>query len=497
MLNTSKKAVFFINRDLHSFEKKELTLSLSKNVCYFEKIFKDDVMFRKRFIEKSGCLLFMDGLIKVEIINEAIIKPLLLTQKESWESGLNVFANEVKQTKNVKEMISALLYGDSVLLTENSQTALILGTKGWRTRGISEPQNEQIAEGPREGFDEAVMFNAAMLRRKIATPDLCVKAVNIGRKTDTKVFIFYLRSLVNKKTLGGVLSKLKTIDIDAVLDTNFLNELINPNRLSVFKTAGTTERPDVVAARLLEGRIAIIADGSPVALTLPYIYCENFQSDEDYYTNYTVAVIGRVLRYFCFWLAITLPAVYITLINFNPEFLPLRLLCAITYSRQNVPFSSFFEMFLLIFVFEILKETGARMLQNQGGALSIVGGLVIGQAAVEAQFVSAPAVIIGALCAVAGICVPRLRGAVFYFKILFLALASICGIFGFFAGITLFYIHLFTLKSFGVYYTAPSVIFTKQSVKDTFWRAPFFEMFTRPPYFTKNRTRFKYVNKKR
>ena len=494
MLNTSKKAVFFINRELSCFNKKELLTNLYKNVCYFEKIFKDDVMFRKRFVEKRGCLLFMDGMVNNELINEAIIKPLVLCQ--NFENGQNVFTNELKSTKNVKEMVSALLYGDSVLLLENSQTALILGTKGWRTRGISEPLNEQIAEGPREGFDEAIMFNAAMLRRKIATPDLCIKAINIGRKTNTQVFIFYLRSLVYKKTLSGVLAKLKTIDIDAVLDTNYLNELINPNKLSFFKTAGTTERPDIVAARILEGRIAVMVDGSPVCLTIPYIYCENFQSDEDYYTNFTVAVIGRVLRYFCFWLSLTLPALYIVLINYNPEFLPLRLLCAISFARSQVPFSSFFEMFLLIFVFEILKETGARMLQNQGGALSIVGGLVIGQAAVEANFVSAPAVIIGALCAVAGICVPRLRGAVFYFRVLFLALASIFGLFGFFIGITVFYIHLFTLKSFGVYYTAPSVIFSAQSVKDTFWRAPFFEMFTRPAYFTKNRTRFKYENKK-
>ena len=330
MLNNSKKAVFFINRNLQSFEKKELVTNLYKNVCYFEKIFKDDVMFRKRFIEKRGCLLFMDGMVNNELINEAIIKPLVLC--DNLESGLKVFTNELKSTKNVKEMVSALLYGDSVLLLENSQTALILGTKGWRTRGISEPQNEQIAEGPREGFDEAVMFNAAMLRRKIATPDLCIKSTNIGRKTDTKVFVFYLRSLVNKKTLSSVLAKLKTIDIDAVLDTNYLNELINPNRFSPFKTAGTTERPDIAAARILEGRIGIMVDGSPVCLTIPYIYCENFQSDEDYYTNYTVAVIGRVIRYFCFWLSITLPALYIVLINYNPEFLPIRLLCAISFS---------------------------------------------------------------------------------------------------------------------------------------------------------------------
>lgn len=484
--------MLFINRNLHYFEKKELFSTLSKNVCYFQKIFKDDAMFRVRFIEKKGCLLFMDGMVNNQLITEAIVKPLILNETEE-----KIFANEVTKTKNVKEMLSALLYGDSVLLLENSKTALVLGTKGWRTRGISEPQNEQIAEGPREGFDEAVMFNAAMLRRKIATPDLCIKSVNIGRKTDTKVFVFYLHSLVNKKTLQKVLCQLKKIDIDAVLDTNYLNELINPNRFSLFKTAGSTERPDIVAARILEGRIAVMADGSPVALTIPYIYCENFQSDEDYYTNYTVAVIGRVIRYFCFWLSITLPALYITLINYHPEFLPLRLLCAISFSRASVPFSSFFEMFLLVFVFEVLKETGARMLQNQGGALSIVGGLVIGQAAVEAKFVSAPAVIIGALCAVAGICVPRLRGAVFYFKLLFLALSSFFGLFGFFVGVTVFYVHLFTLKSFGVYYTAPSLIFKNQSVKDTFWRAPFFEMFTRPPYFTKNQTRFKYVNKKR
>ena len=491
-----------MDRNLSNFKDKYLSGNLEKDITLFKNIFLNDAMFRTRNITAICSLLFMDGMVNAEIINEAIIKPLALIDTSSNQSVSSlisesiVFANEVKKSGDIAELLSAILYGDSVLLSENTKTALILNTKGWRSRGINEPPNEQVIKGPREGFDEAVMFNAAMLRRRLATPDLKIETLSVGRKSDTKIFVCYMDSIVNKKTLFSVVKKIKEIDIDCVLDSNYINELINDNKFSLFKTTGSTERPDIVAARLLEGRIAILVDGTPVALTIPYLFTENFQADDDYYTNFSVAAIGRVLRYICFYVAIALPAVYIALSVFHPALLPTALLNTIAVSRSGVPFSSFTETLLLIIIFEMLKETGLRMQQNMGHALSIVGGLVVGQAAVEARIVSAPVLIITALCGIAGLMVPRLTGAVFYGKLFLLLCASVFGLYGFFIALILLHIHLYSLNSFGVDYVSPSLEFTKQSVKDTILRAPWYKMITRPFSLTKNKIRQKRKLKK-
>lgn len=493
-----------MNRELGSFKEKYLSGSLKEDIALFKEIFLNDAMFRTRDITARAdkktfcCLLFMDGMVNASIINEAIIKPLAVIDiKDSDELSeligeRVVFANEVKSTENIADILSAVLYGDSVLLIENSKRALILNTKGWRARGIKEPPNEQVSQGPREGFDEALMFNAATLRRRLATPDLKIEMISVGRKTDTKIFICYMDSIVNKQTLRRVVKKIKAIEIDGILDSNYINELVNDNKYSLFKTVGATERPDTVAARLLEGRIAVMVDGTPVVLTIPYFFTENFQADDDYYTNFTVAAIGRVLRYICFYVAIALPAIYMALSVFHPELLPTAFLNTIAVSRSGVPFSSFSEVMLLIIIFEMLKETGLRMQQNLGHALSIVGGLVVGQAAVEARIVSAPVLIITALCGIAGLMVPRLKGAVFYCKLFLTVLSSVFGLYGFFAGLVLIHVHLYSLNSFGVDYVSPSLEFTSQSLKDTLFRVPWGKMKTRPTALTKNITRLKF-----
>lgn len=497
-----------MDRNLSNFKDKYISGNLKEDKALFKEIFLNDAMFRTRNITAKAdkctfcSLLFMDGMVNAEIINEAIIKPLALIDtslKQSISSLISesiVFANEVTKSGNIAKLLSAILYGDSVLLIDNSNSALILNTKGWRTRGISEPPNEQVIKGPREGFDEALMFNAATLRRRLATPDLKIEMLSLGRKSDTKIFVCYMDSIVNKETLKVVSEKIKNIDIDCLLDSNYINELINDNKYSLFKTMGSTERPDIVAARLLEGRIAILVDGTPVALTIPYLFTENFQADDDYYTNFSVAAIGRALRYICFYVAIALPAIYIALSVFHPYLLPTHLLNTIAVSRSGVPFSSFTETLLLIIIFEMLKEAGLRMQQNMGHALSIVGGLVVGQAAVEARIVSAPVLIITALCGIAGLMVPRLSGAVFYAKLFLLILSSVFGLYGFFIGLVLLHIHLYSLSSFGVDYVSPSLELTKQSIKDTFFRSSWKNMITRPASLTKNKIRQKTEVKK-
>lgn len=310
----------------------------------------------------------------------------------------------------------------------------------------------------------------------------------IGRRSDTIVFICYLDSLADEGTVSELKRRLSKIDIDGILDTNYIAEFIRDRPHSIFKTSGTTERPDTVAARLLEGRIAVIADGTPVVLTLPYLFSENFQSDEDYYLNYTVASVGRLLRYICFFLSVSIPAAFVAAVTYHKELLPTSLAITVTQLRGGVPFPAFVECILLIFVFEILKETGVRMPQSLGHALSIVGGLVVGQAAVEARIISAPMLIIVALSGISGLMIPRLKSAVFYCRIIFVCLAALFGLYGYIAGFTLMVIHILGLSSLGVSSTVSLDVADRRTLKDTLWRTSWRNMRTRP-LFCRNSVR--------
>ena len=451
-----------MERELQNFKNVKIFNSIDENINLFNEIFKNDAAMRSRevvFGDKSSyraVLYFVDSMINSDTITDAVIRPLLTSKYEKVNNIAEfvekqvIFADEIKKSSDLGEMLSSLLYGDTVLIFDGCDNALIINTKGWRSRGVDEPKDERVLEGPREGFDEALMRNHTQLRRKLPTPDLCIELVKLGRKTDTKVFICYIESLVNRRVLNIIKERLNKIDIDGVLDSNYISELISKDKLSLFKTIGKTQKPDVVAAKLLEGRVALMVDGTPTVLTAPYFFLENFQSDDDYYQNYLSAAIGRVLRYICFYTTICLPAIFLAFVVYNPHLLPLSFLQSIIRSRLNVPFSTFGECFILIILFEILKETGVRMQQSVGHALSIVGGLVVGQAAVEAGIISAPILIVTALSGITGLIVPKLKASVFYFKLFFVVLSGILGLFGFFIGMVFLHIHLYSLESFEI-----------------------------------------------
>ena len=487
------------------YENIKLTGRLESDMAFFKEIFKKDAVLRIKQIRVRGiysydCALFyMDGMVNSELVNESVVRPLLLVESERREDSLAgyiceqvLFASENKITDNTADMLRAVLYGDTLLLIDGSAQAITVNTKGWKTRGISEPENERILEGPREGFNEAALLNLALIRRKLLTPDFSTEMIRVGRRSETLVFFCYLDSLVDKKTLFELKKRISKIDIDGILDTNYITEQIRDNKGSVFKTAGTTERPDVVAARLLEGRVALLVDGTPMVLTVPYLFSESFQSDEDYYLNFKVSLIGRALRYICFFLSISIPSVFIAATVFHKELLPTSLALSVTQLRGGVPFPAVAECILLIFIFEILKETGVRMAQSLGHALSIVGGLVVGQAAVEARIISAPMLIVAALSGIAGLIVPRLKGAVFYMRLILVLAAAFFGLYGYIAGITVMVIKILSLSSFGISSTVSLSHADYQGLKDTLWRAPWRRMKKRP-LFNRNKVRMEEI----
>ena len=356
-------------------------------------------------------------------------------------------------------------------------------------RSIAEPESERVIHGPREGFNESILVNLTMLRRKLRTPDLKIHFLTFGRRTQTKACVCYLDSIVNRNVLNDLQKRLDKIDIDGTLDTEYITELIRDKPMSAAKTVGTTERPDVVAGKLLEGRIALFLDGTPQVLTVPYLFIENFQSDEDYYVNFYYASIGRILRIISFIVATGMPALYVAVTTFDPEILPTTLLISVSQARDGVPFPTVLEIVMMLVVFEMLNETGSRIPGLMGQTLSIVGALVIGQAAVTAKIVSAPIIIIVGIAGITGLMVPRIRGFEILVQFIMLGMVSSLGLYGFLFGYIGLLIHLYNLDSFGIPIMANNDLRNLQEYKDTYIRAPWWKMIKRPKKLSSDITR--------
>lgn len=463
----------------------KLTNSLETNIKLVKGIFNnDDTLIVRRFDNQQNndikcCILFIEGMINNEIINENIIKPFVLSAFINTKNNIIdsimyhvIVSNNIEKTSEVDKLIEAILYGDTVLFLEGTAEALTISTKGWQTRAIEEPESEKIIRGPREGFTESLIMNLSMIRRKLLTPDLKFSFRVIGVQSRTKICLCYIEGIANDKILNELNKRLDGIDIDGIIGSGYIQELIKDSPFSPFKTIGSTEGPDIIAAKLLEGRIVIIVDGTPVALSVPHIFIEYFQANEDYYINFYFSSIGRLLRILSFIISISLPAVFVALTTFHQEMLPTPLIMSISAARQGVPFPAAIEALALLVTFEILRETGTRMPTQIGQALSIVGALVLGQAAVEARFVSAPMVIVVALTGITGLAIPRLKGASIVIRLIFLSFASIIGLYGYIFGVTGLLIHLFEMRSFGVPYMLSLMTLNPQDLKDTAIRAP-------------------------
>ncbi|HWR19725.1 MAG TPA: spore germination protein, partial [Clostridia bacterium] len=443
--------------------------------------------------------IYNDGMVDSMLMSQTIINPLISTKIDS-KGGASladellmhvVHANEAEKTRELKCAIDAITYGDTVLIIDGCKDVLVLNTKGFSTRSITEPDNEKTLTGPREGFNECVMANLSLIRRKLRTPALKIKHLSIGKRSNTSVYVCYLEGITDKKVLQEVYKRLEKIDIDAILDSNYITELIRDKPWSPFRSIGYTEKPDVVVGKILEGRVAIFVDGTCNVLTVPYLFVENFQSCEDYYLSFFYTSLSRLLRIIGFVLTVITPGFYIAIVAFHREMLPQSLLVNIASERMSVPLPAALEAFVMLAVFDILRETGVRMPSNIGQALSIVGALVIGQAAVEAKLVASPMIIVVGLTGITNLLVPKLNAPIIYLRLALLTLSSMFGLTGFVIGVLLFTIHILNLQSFGALQVENLKSFRFQNIKDSMFRAPWWEMLTRPRALTKIRTRMK------
>ncbi len=475
-----------------SLEGLSLSESLEDNISLIKQLFinVDTVQVRRMENEKDNrlkfALIFSDGVVDKSFISEYVVLPLITFTPSSTGSTLESLSSQVlracetEQPQDVKAIVEAVSYGETVLFAEGEATAMVINTKSFETRTVAEPDSERSLTGPREGFTESLMTNLSLIRRKVRTNELKMKMRVFGRRTQTKACICYMEGLVNQSILKELERRLDGIDMDGVLDPNYLAEMMVDTKLPLFRTTGYTERPDTVIGKLLEGRIALFVDGSPVALTLPHLFIEFFQSSEDYYMNHYYTSFSRLLRILGFILTLLVPGLYIAVVAFHHEMLPTQLLINIAAERASVPLPAALEAFLMLIVFDLLRETGVRMPGNVGQALSIVGALVIGQAAVEAKMVAAPMIIVVALTGICNLLVPKIGAPTIYIRLVLLLLASTFGFYGLVLGVAVLLIHIINLRSFGISVLTLTGDLSKQETKDTWVREPWPVMILRP-----------------
>lgn len=488
------------NNEKQTTSQPKLSKHLKDNLDIFKNILglSTDIIYREfSFGSKkqiNAAIIYLEGMTEKSSINEDIIKPLMYDSRlyeleDELESGnINAIKSNilcvgnVKQASIVSKLIDACLSGDTVFLIDGSSEALIISSKGWETRSIEEPKTEVVVRGPREGFSESIATNMTLIRRKIKNPNLTFETMEIGTQTRTNVCVVYLKKVVNPKLIKEIKERLSRIKTDAILESGYIEQFIEDAPYSIFPTIGNSEKPDTTAAKILEGRAAILVDGTPFVLTVPMLFIEGFQSAEDYYSRTYFSSFIRILRFLSFLISILAPATYVMLSTFHQELIPTTLLFTIAAGHEGVPFPAVMEAGLMIITFEILREAGVRLPRPVGQAVSIVGALVIGQAAVSAGLVGGIMVIVVALTAVSSFIVPVYTDAGSILRIVFLVLAGSFGIFGVGIGLLMVLVHIVSLRSFGTPYLAPLAPMNKEGLKDTFVRKPLWSMNTRPKF---------------
>ena len=439
-------------------------------------------------------IFYTDGLVDNIIIQNYILRILMLDirdvhLKKNVESNiLKLLKNcvlpngEIENVEKAETFFRHLLSGDTILLLDGYAHGYIIDSRGWKDRGIQEADTQTVVRGPKDSFSETLLTYMALIRRRIKDTNLWMERTQIGRRTKTDVTIAYIKDIANDDIVQEVRNRLNNIDIDGILESGNIEELIQDQALTSFPTIFNTERPDTVAGGLLEGRIAIIVDGTPFVLLVPAIFFQFLKISEDYYQRFDISTLIRILRYICFIVALLTPSIYIAITTFHQEMLPTPLLISIASQREGVPFSTFIEVLLMEITFEILREAGLRMPRVIGPAISFVGALILGEAAVQAGIISATIIIVVSLTAISSFVIPsyNMSAAVRILRFIFMILATTLGLYGVSLGLIALILHLCSLRSFGVPYMSPIAPYNSTDQKDTIFRFPLWKLNTRP-----------------
>ncbi len=469
-----------------------------KNLEYLQsRLSAEDVVYHNFDTEKaSGTAIYIDPICDKNALGELVLKPL---ESSTFDlSALNekqLPSPNTKSAKDLSEAITNILNGYCALLIKDVNQILLVDIANFTTRTVTEPPTSAVVKGPREGFTEDLKTNISLLRRKLKTEKLNIKYLECGKYSRTKIAVCYLKGVCEESIVKKVIKRINSLQIDGICDSSYIaNELIE-HKKSLFKQVGNTEKPDILSAKMLEGRVAVIVDGSPIALTVPFLFIEDFQSSEDYFKPIYRSNMQRCVRLISIILAIYLPAIFVSAQLFHLQLIPLNFLLTIVSSIKGIPLSPSLEMFFTLLIFEILNEASVRMPKYLGMALSVVGALVLGETAVRAGIVSSPTILIMALSGICLYTVPELVDTMSFLRFALLIIAGSSGGYGIILFSAFIFIYLCSLENFDVPYLAPFGPFVKQDLKDSVYIEFFQNLKTRPiSLHSRNKIRLKINN---
>jgi spore germination protein KA len=477
---------------------KKITSKLEDTIDFVYNLLgeNDDFVVRRFHIfgNYPAAMMYFSNFVDQAIINSDILKPMMYLPEYLQGKEINPFQlqevilkealyhSEGKVELKLSNLVEAILSGETVVVVQGLPSAFRVSTRKVEKRSIEQPQTEQVIRGSREGFIEQLGTNITLLRYRLPTPNFRVKSMKIGRLTKSKVAICYLEGVVNPSLVQEVKNRLSTIDIDGVLDSGYLEQFIEDHHFSPFPQVQNTERPDKAIAQLIEGRVVILVDGSPLALIVPAVFSQFYQTMDDYSERFLMSSLVRLIRLVALVFSLIFPSLYVSVISFNPELIPTEFAVAVAGGRAGVPFPAITEVLVMEIFMEVLREATLRLPQQVGGALSIVGVLVVGQAAVAAGFASPITVVVIALTTIGSFATPAYNAAIALRMLRFplIILAGIFGLYGVMIGLILIVNHMLSLKSFGVPYMSPIVPGSFPGMKDTVIRAPLWWMPRRP-----------------
>ncbi len=479
-----------ISQREHDVKQIALSTSLEENLKTFDEITgysydMNQIRFTVGENEIPAAVLYVDGMVDsqavenlLKVLKIDIFKPLQLghvTKKEIFEVVKVKILNssEIKEADNMDLLFDAISHGETAVLFDGTDKALLCETRGFESRSITEPEGEVVIRGPRDGFVENLRTNTSLLRRRIHTPNLWIESIVVGSLTRTEVAFSYIKGLIGEEVLEELRSRLERIDTDSILGAGTVEEFIEDMPYSPISTIFRTERPDRVTNAVLEGRAAIFIDGTPFVLIVPAGFAMDLHAPDDYFEVFPVGSFIRALRFVSFVASIFLPGFYVAVLNFHPELLPTALLLRIQATREGVPFPVVVEILMMEAAFEVLREAGLRLPKAIGSAISIVGALILGDAAIRAGIVSPGVVIIVAFTAIASFTTPSfglaLGARLLRFAVILLG--SIMGLLGIQFGFIALVIHMVSLRSFGYPYFAPFGPFIWSDMKDSIFRS--------------------------
>ena len=438
-----------------------------------ESLTSEDISFLElKCGESDAVIVFANELVDKNAIGKLILEPATkIKGKFTAETAEKTFLSPEKEKINtITEVVDAVCQGETVIIIDGINFAFSFGLKMFNQRAISEPPTSTVIKGPREGFVENLPVNISLMRRRIKSNNLIFENISVGKYSNTPVTICYVKGIADQKLVNKVRKKLKKISIDAILDSSYISKFLGEHKTAIFKQVGNTEKPDILASKILEGRVAVFVDGSPIALTVPYLLIEDFQSPSDYYSSPSNATISRCLRLISVLISLLLPAFFVSAELFHLQFIPISFLLTIVNSIKGIPLSPSYEMFFTLLIFEILNEASVRMPKYVGMVVSIVGGLVLGETAVTAGIISAPTLMIIALSGICLYTVPELEQTFSVIRLIFLVIAGSFGAYGIIITLGILLVYLVSFETFNTPLFAPFAPLVKEDLKDTFYR---------------------------